>query len=119
MVAEVVRLEDYYNNTAKRLFVNILVLANAYFGEYLALKMLYFSWVCFPTGSVVRSLPGVSGDTGWIPGLGRSTGRGNGSRNPLQCSCLGNPKDRGTWWATVHRKAKELDITLRLSTQKC
>ena len=31
---------------------------------------------------------------------GRSPGGGNG--NPLQYSCLGNPMDRGTWWATVH-----------------
>ena len=28
------------------------------------------------------------------------TGEGNG--NPLQCSCLGNPMDRGAWRATVH-----------------
>ena len=28
------------------------------------------------------------------------SGEGNG--NPLQCSCLGNPMDRGAWWATVH-----------------
>ena len=75
MVAEDVRLEDYYNNTnntSQRLFVNILVLANAYFGEYLGLKLLYFSWVGFPIGSVVRNLPGISGDMGWLPGLGRS-----------------------------------------------
>ena len=31
--------------------------------------------------------------------------------NPLQYSCLGSPKDRGTWWATVHRVAKELNMT--------
>ena len=36
---------------------------------------------------------------GLIPGL-RSHGEGNG--NPLQHSCLENPKDRGAWWATVH-----------------
>ena len=35
-----------------------------------------------------------------IPGLGRSLGDRNG--NPLQYSCLGNPKDREAWWATVH-----------------
>ena len=28
------------------------------------------------------------------------TGEGNG--NPLQCSCLENPRDRGAWWANVH-----------------
>ena len=32
------------------------------------------------------------------------SGEGNG--NPLQCSCLENPMDRGAWWATVHRIAK-------------
>ena len=28
---------------------------------------------------------------------------------PTQYSCLGNPMDRGAWWATVHGVAKELD----------
>ena len=40
-------------------------------------------------------------DEGSIPRLGRSTGGRNG--NQLQYSCLGNPVDRGTWQATVHR----------------
>ena len=40
-----------------------------------------------------------AGDVGSIPGSGRSPGRGHG--NPLQYSCLGNPMDRGDWWATV------------------
>ena len=35
-----------------------------------------------------------------VPGSGRSPRRGNG--NLLQYSCLGNPTDRGAWWATVH-----------------
>ena len=34
-----------------------------------------------------------------IPGLGRFPREGNG--NPLQYSCLGNPMDRGGWWAMV------------------
>ena len=46
---------------------------------------------------------------GSIPGLGRSPGEGNG--NPLQYSCLGNPRDGGAWWATVHGVSKELDMT--------
>ena len=41
-----------------------------------------------------------AGDSGWIPGLERSLGEGNGSS--LQHSCLGNPMDRGAWQATVH-----------------
>ena len=39
-----------------------------------------------------------------VPGLERSPGIGNG--NPFQCSCLGNPIDRGAWRATVHGVAK-------------
>ena len=42
-------------------------------------------------------------DVGSIPGSGRSPREGRG--NPLQYSCLENPMDRGTWWATVHRVA--------------
>ena len=40
------------------------------------------------------------GDPGLIPGSGRSSGEGNG--NPLQCSCLENPRDGGAWWAAVY-----------------
>ena len=39
-------------------------------------------------------------DMGLIPGSGRSPGEGNG--NPLQYSCLVNPRDRGAWQATDH-----------------
>ena len=47
----------------------------------------------FPGVSVVKNLPVNAGNVGLIPGLGRSPGEGNG--NPLQCSCLGSPMDRG------------------------
>ena len=50
-------------------------------------------------------------DSSSIPGSGRSPGERNG--NPLQCSCLENPIDRGAWWATVHG-VTELDMTERL-----
>ena len=44
-------------------------------------------------------------DIGLIPESGRSLGGGHG--NPLQYSCLENPKDRGAWTkATVHGIAK-------------
>ena len=52
---------------------------------------------------------GDQGDSGSIPGLGRSLGVGNG--NPFQYSCLKNPMDRGAWSAMVHRVAKELDMS--------
>ena len=53
---------------------------------------------------MVKNLPANVADTGSIPGLGRSPGEGNG--NPLQYSCLGNPIDRGAWWAMDHGVAK-------------
>ena len=58
----------------------------------------------FPGGSVVKNLPAYAADVGFIPGLGRSAGEGNG--NSLQHSCLENPTDRRAWWATVHGVAK-------------
>ena len=42
--------------------------------------------------------------SGSIPGSGRFPGGGNG--NPLQYSYLGNPMDRGAWWATFHGVAE-------------
>ena len=47
---------------------------------------------------------GVIGDTGSIPGSGRSPEGGNG--NPLQYFCLENPMDREAWWVTFYRIAK-------------
>ena len=61
----------------------------------------------FPSGSVIKNLPASAGD---IPGSGRSPGGGSG--NPLQYSCLGNPMDRGAWWAEAYGIAKESDMTV-------
>ena len=63
-----------------------------------------FSWnLClpsFPGGSEGKESACNTGDLGSIPELGRSPGKGNG--NPLQYSCLENPMDGGSLWATVH-----------------
>ena len=53
-----------------------------------------------PGGLVVKNLPANAGDirdTGLIPGLGRSSGRGNG--NLLQYSYLENSIGKGAWQA--------------------
>ena len=55
---------------------------------------------------MVKNLPASAGDEGLIPGLGRSTGGGNG--NLFWYSYLENPMDRGAWWDTVHEVTKEL-----------
>ena len=68
------------------------------------------SWIssAVATEGFIRGFPGSSdgkesacnaGDPGLIPGWGRFPGGGHG--NPLQYSCLGNPMDKGAWWATV------------------
>ena len=58
---------------------------------------------------MVKNLPVIQEmlvlSLGWEDPLGERNG------NSLQCSCLGNPTDRGAWWATVYGVAKELDIT--------
>ena len=61
---------------------------------------LFCVWEGFPGGSEGKVSACNAGDSGSIPGLGRSPGEGNG--NPLQYSCLENPVDGGAWEATVH-----------------
>ena len=58
----------------------------------------------FPGGLEDKASACNAGDTGSIPGLGRSPGEGNG--NPLQYSCLENPMERGAWRAIVHGVTK-------------
>ena len=68
-------------------------------------------WVHAPYGQgfvsqvalVVKNPPASAGDIR-DAGSGRSPGEGIG--NLLQYSCLGNPIDRGAWWARVHGVAK-------------
>ena len=65
----------------------------------------------------VKNLPANAGartDTGSVPGLGRSPAEGHG--DPLQYSCLENPKDRGAWQATVHSVAKSWTSLKQFST---
>ena len=74
-------------------------------------------WEASEAALVVKKLPANAGDignTGSIPGLGRS---GGGNGKPLQCSCLEDPMDRGTWWTTVHGDTKTQTWLKRLSTQ--
>ena len=58
----------------------------------------------FPGGSDGKESTCNAKDLGSIPGLGGSPGGGHS--NPLQCSCLENPMDRGAWQATVNGVAK-------------
>ena len=75
---------------------------------------------CLSSGfSDVENLPANAQDirdAGSTPGLARSPGGGHG--NPLQYSCLGNPMDRGSWPAIVHRVAMSQTRLKRLSMHR-
>ena len=67
---------------------------------------------------MVKNLPANSGDirdTHSIPGSGKSPRKGNG--NPLQYSCLENPRDRGAWQPTAHKVAKSWTRLKRFTMQ--
>ena len=64
-----------------------------------------------------KTLPANAGDTedpGWILELERCSGGRNG--NPLQCSCLENPRDRGAWWAAAYGVTQGRTRLKRLSS---
>ena len=63
-----------------------------------------YTYIGFSGGLDGKESACNAGDTGSIPGSGRSPGEENG--NPLQYSCLENPMERGVWQATVLGVAK-------------
>ena len=66
---------------------------------------------------VVKSPSANAGDVGdvsFIPKSGRSPRGGHG--NPLQCSCLENPMDRGAWQAIIHGVTEGRTRLKRVST---
>ena len=70
---------------------------------------IYNNYLGLPRWLGGKNLLANAGDAGLIPESEQSPGEGSG--NPLQYSCLGNPMERGTWWATVHGVTKESDVT--------
>ena len=78
-----------------------------FFGQVRALPKLHSRYLSVQETCSVR-------DACSIRGSGRSPGEGRG--NPLQCSCLENSKDSGTWQTTVHRVTQSQTGVKRLST---
>ena len=60
-------------------------------------------WTEEPGGPQSMGLLRVGQDSATLLSLS-CIGEGNG--NPLQCSCLENPRDRGAWWAAVYGVAQ-------------
>ena len=76
------------------------------------LRAIYLRAKVVPSGSAGKESACYVGDPSSIPGLGRSSGEGNGY--PLQFSCLESSMNRGAWRAIVHGVTK-MDMTKRLS----
>ena len=70
----------------------------------------------FPKGSDGTESTCNVGDPGSVPGSRRSLGEGNG--NPLQSSCLGNPRDRGAWLGKGQQAVETLPPSVMLWTCK-
>ena len=77
------------------------------------------------------SIPGLNYKPDSLPGGAQVNGNqdlnlahalllsGERNGNPLQCSCLENPTDRGAWWAAVHGVTQSQTRLKRLSTHAC
>ena len=89
------------------------------------IRVIYIHiWKCFLASLLTQLLKDLlviqetackSGDAVSISGLGRSFGGRND--NPFQYCSLGNPIDRGTWWATVHGGCKRVGHDLATKQQ--
>ena len=84
--------------------------------DYHRLEWHMNTFMGFPCGSVVKNPSANAGKESSIPGSGRSPGEGNG--NLLQYSCLGNPRDRGAWPATVDGVEKRVGHNLATKQQQ-
>ena len=99
----------------------MLIMVNWYidlesFFFFLQLHTHTHSYVSLHGGSDGKESACNARDPSSIPGLGRSPGKRNS--NPLQYSCLGNPMDRGAWWATVYGDHKRVGHDLAAKWQQ-
>ena len=103
-------------NTEDRLYFFVCSLFQLKCSWNIALYFILFLFYLFggfPGGSNSKESACSAGDPCSIPGLGRSRGEGHG--NPLQCSFLENPMDRGAWQVMVYWVAKSRTWLKRLS----
>ena len=94
--------KSYFSGIGRRILYHQCHLESPFSNNECKSSFLLYNWASQAT-LVVKNPPANIGDIrvmALIPGSGRSSGGGHG--NPLQCSCLESPIDRGAWQATVH-----------------
>ena len=65
---------------------------------------------------LVKNLPAMAIWETWVQSLGWEDPPRGGHGNPLQYSCLENPRDRGAWWAAVSGVTQSRTRLKRLSS---
>ena len=92
----IVQLSHPYMTTGKIIDLTI----QTFVGKVMSLLFIHCLGLGLPYSSDGKESVCNAEDPGSIPGLGRPPGEWNG--NPLQYSCVENPRDGGTWWAAFY-----------------
>ena len=88
-----------------------LFILSAFFCGGMDCTLIYRAWASL-VAQLIKNPPAVQETLPWVGKIPRR-------RAWLQCSCLENPTDRGTWRATVHGIAKNRTRLKRLSMHAC
>ena len=78
----------------------------------------YWSGLLFPSPGDLPD-PGIEPRSPTLQADTLTSEPPGGNGNPLQCSCLEHPVDRGTWWAAVHGVAESQTRLRQLSMHAC
>ena len=84
------------------------------FSSLSAIRVVSLAYLMMYLMTYLLHIIGGIRDACSIPGSGRSLGEGK--CNPLQCSCLENPRDRVAWWAAVYGVTQSWTRLKRLSS---
>ena len=90
------------------------LISSSILGTYPPGEFIFQCPIFLPFHSVAKNPPADAEDKALIPGSGRSSGEGNG--NPLQSSCLENPRDGGACWAAIYGVAQSWTQLMLLSS---
>ena len=103
LVNSLITVQKFFKNTSRDISHSDLWLLKGLMWKCNIYNIVGASGEGFPGGSVLKNPPAIQKIGVWSVDQ-QDLGEGNG--NLLQCSCLGNPIDRRTWWPIVHGVTK-------------